>query len=303
MRRPRDEALAWDEVTVVYGSRRALDRVSLTVHCGEALALVGPNGSGKSTLLRVAAGVQEPSGGRVLLRGLERRADPVRYARQVGWSPQQGGLYDELTVEENLQLFGRLQGFWGRELRRRVQQVMGQFGLGTRSQQRVGTLSGGWKQRVNVAAALIHGPAVVLLDEPTSGLDADSREHLLADLYRLREEGCAVVLATHQAEEVAAVCDRVVRLEEGRVVTEGEADPHSSTQERVVLYAQLRWPPPRFVLRQVRQRLSADVRMELVGRRLRVQADRSEDIGYALAELLREGVAFRSYRTVFVETA
>ncbi|MEJ5277322.1 MAG: ABC transporter ATP-binding protein [Thermogemmata sp.] len=299
MRGPDGAVLVWEEVSIRYGSYRVVDGVSLAVHSGELVALTGPNGSGKSTLLSVAAGVREADAGRVLVRGLERKADPVAYARQVGWSPQQCGLYDELTVEENLRFFGRLQGLGGNRLHQNLQRVMGQLGLGSRRRQRVGTLSGGWKQRVNIAAALVHNPSVLLLDEPTSGLDAESRERLLADISRLRDEGCAVVLATHQGDEVAAVADRVAQLHNGRL-RESARDPsrQPSISPPLLLYGQLRHPPPRFLLRLVRQRLPHGVELELIGRRLRLRAETAESLGYALAELLREGVAFESYRTV-----
>jgi ABC-2 type transport system ATP-binding protein len=299
MRGPDGAVLVWEEVSIRYGSCRVVDGVSLAVHSGELVALTGPNGSGKSTLLSVAAGVREADAGRVLVRGLERKADPVAYARQVGWSPQQCGLYDELTVEENLRFFGRLQGLGGNRLHQNLQRVMGQLGLGSRRRQRVGTLSGGWKQRVNIAAALVHNPSVLLLDEPTSGLDAESRERLLADISRLRDEGCAVVLATHQGDEVAAVADRVAQLHKGRL-GESARDPsrQPSISPPLLLYGQLRHPPPRFLLRLVRQRLPHGVELELIGRRLRLRAETAESLGYALAELLREGVAFESYRTV-----
>jgi ABC-2 type transport system ATP-binding protein len=299
MDRP-DEILVCEAVTVAYGQRRILDGISVAVRAGEALAVVGPNGSGKSTLLKVIAGVREADAGRVRLGGLERREDPRRYARQVGWSPQQSGLYEELTIEENLRLFGRLQGLWGEQLRRQVQWVMNRLGLLERARQRVDTLSGGWKQRVSVAAALVHNPIVVLLDEPTASLDSESRERLLTDIYRLREEGCTVLLATHRSDEIAMVCDRVVQLEHGQLISNNPMNQKRPLErcERVVLYGQLRWSPPRFVLRLVQQRLAANVQLELIGRRIRLQAHRGEDIGYALAELLREGVTFQSYQTV-----
>ncbi|MCS7269656.1 MAG: ATP-binding cassette domain-containing protein, partial [Gemmataceae bacterium] len=114
-------AIVWEKVTVDYGHQRALDAVSLAVRSGEIVALTGPNGSGKSTLLAVAAGARQATAGRVWVQGLDRQTDPRRYARQLGWSPQQGCLYEELTLEQNLCLFGRLQGLSGNELRCQVQ--------------------------------------------------------------------------------------------------------------------------------------------------------------------------------------
>ncbi|MCS7022405.1 MAG: ABC transporter ATP-binding protein [Gemmataceae bacterium] len=291
-------AIVWEKVTVDYGHQRALDAVSLAVRSGEIVALTGPNGSGKSTLLAVAAGARQATAGRVWVQGLDRQTDPRRYARQLGWSPQQGGLYEELTLEQNLCLFGRLQGLSGNELRCQVQRVLRQFGLTSRAAHQVKTLSGGWRQRVNIAAALVHNPSVVLLDEPTAGLDEDSRQQLWTLLDQLREEGCAVVVATHQAEDITAICDRVVRLQAGRVQTVETTDLQSGLSgSRAVLYGQLRWRPPRWMLRSVRQRLPADIQVELIGRRLRLQAANGEKLGYALAEFLREGIAFASYRT------
>ncbi len=290
-------ALEWVGVQVRYGTRQVLDGVSLAVAYGEVVGLAGPNGSGKSTLLGVAAGVVRACGGVVRIGGVRLDEDRRRYVQQVGWVPQENGLYDELTVIDNLRFFGRLYGVREPELRRRIFQLLAQFRLSDRAEQRVGTLSGGLRQRASLAVALVHRPAVVLLDEPTAALDGDSREELLGVLDRLREEGCAVVLATHRAEELAAVCDRVAYLEGGKLVGCGSAGRPPRSSRPPVLYGQLRVRPPRFVLRLARQRLPADVHLELVGRRLRLQARDGVDLGQALAALLDEGIEFESYRT------
>ncbi len=290
-------ALEWDGVQVRYGGRLALDRVGLAVAYGEVVGLAGPNGSGKSTLLGVAAGVVRPCGGEVRVGGIRIEEDRRRYVQQVGWVPQENALYDELTVLDNLRFFGQLYGVREPVLRGRIFQLLAQFRLSDRAEQRVGTLSGGLRQRASLAAALVHRPTVVLLDEPTAALDNDSREELLAVVDRLRDEGCAVVLATHRQEELTAVCDRVAYLEGGKLIRCGPPARQSMPQRPPVLYGQLRARPPRFVLRLAQQRLPADVQLELVGRRLRLQARDGVDLGQALAALLDEGIEFESYRT------
>lgn len=296
---PLPVALSLVDVFARYGPRLVVDGVSLEVCRGEIVGLIGPNGSGKSTVLALAAGVLEPVSGVVKVAGRARGADPAAFAAQIGLVPQHCGLYDELTAAENLLFFGRLYGIGGHELRRRVVRVLSRVGLTARAAHRVETFSGGMKQRLNLAAALLHDPPILLLDEPSAALDPDGRDTLFSDLSRLRDDGHAILLTTHHLDEVEAGCDRVAALERGRLVacgTPGELF-HGDGTEPAVLYGQLRQRPPRFLVRSIRDRLAPGVELEVTGRRLRLGAATMEELGIALAALLAEGVEMDGYRT------
>ena len=292
-------ALSLQDVRARYGDTPAVDGVSLDVARGEVVGLLGPNGSGKSTLLALAAGVLDAATGMVSVEGLRRDEDPDRFARRVGFVPQCCALYDEFTPTENLAFFGRLYGMTGRELRRGTARVLSRLRITDLAHRRVGTLSGGMKQRVNLAAALLHDPPVLLLDEPTAALDPASRDSLLAELTRLRDDGHAVLLSTHHVEEAELSCDRVAVLDRGKLVAAGPPGELLSAHPvgTAVLYGHLRQPMPRFLERSLRQRLGRAIELEVVGRRLRLAAMDTEDLGRALALVLAEGVEMDSFRT------
>ena len=282
---PGPVALSLHDVRVRYGAAVALDGVSLDVRRGEIVGLLGPNGSGKSTTLAVAAGVIDTEMGRASIEGSDYQSAPAEYARRVGLVPQAHALYDELSAADNLRFFGRLYGLSGRDLARRVRRSLADAQLIDRADDRIDTFSGGMRQRVSLAVALLHEPTVLLLDEPTAALDPQSRALLFARLARLRDEGHAILLTTHHLDEAEHGCDRVVVLDRGRVVSAGK--PGDLLRIRVagkaVLYGHLRDPLPKFRERALRQRLGPALEMEVTGRRLRLASVCSEDLGRGLA--------------------
>ncbi len=296
---PLPVALSLLDVTVRYGTRVAIECVSLDVRRGEIVGLLGPNGSGKSTTLAVAAGVLDPHSGTVTVEGRTRAADPGAFARRVGLVPQEPAVYDELTAADNLTFFGELYGLAGSDLRRRVARTLARVKLTDRARHRVSTFSGGMKQRLNLAAALLHDPHVLLLDEPTASLDPASRDALFADLTRFRDDGHAILLTTHHIDEAEGGCDRVAVLEKGKLVASGAPAEllRTCAADRAVLYGHLRTRPPKYLERAIRRRLGAGAELEITGRRLRLSADTSEQLGAALATLLAEGVELEAYRT------
>jgi ABC-2 type transport system ATP-binding protein len=199
-----------------YGELQALADVGFEVERGEVLAVLGPNGAGKTTLLSIIAGIQEPDAGTV-----------SREAREVGWAPQQPALYSKLTVVENLELFARLEGV--AEPAAAVARMLEQSGLAGRAEDLVGRLSGGNRQRVNVAIALIADPPVLALDEPSASLDPAQRERLWEFVGGLTAEGTAVVFSTHNAGEAHRHAGRVLVLADGRALFDG---PPSELLER-----------------------------------------------------------------------
>ncbi|MGA7706102.1 MAG: ABC transporter ATP-binding protein [Solirubrobacteraceae bacterium] len=214
--RPVSEtALAACGVGKLYGERQALSEVSFEAHAGELVAVIGPNGAGKTTLLSILAGVQRPSSGTVV-HG-EGRIAGVGWG--VGWVPQTEALYSKLTVAENLRLFARLERVEDPEAV--VSRMLEQTGLAERADDRVGRLSGGNRQRVNVALGLLADPPVVLLDEPTSALDPIQRERLWGFIGGLAERGASVVFSTHVVGEAQRYAHRVLVLDRGRLLFDG----------------------------------------------------------------------------------
>ena len=199
-------ALEADGLTQRYGERLALDGVSFAVDPGEIVAVIGPNGAGKTTLLSILGGVQRPTSGKVSL-------DPTA----IGWVPQQPAVYSKLSVLENLRLFAHLDGAGDRE----VQAMLAQAGLTDRADDIVSSLSGGNRQRLNIAVGLLRRPSVLLLDEPSAALDPRQRARLWEFIGGLVLGGTAVVFTTHDVGEAQRFADRVMVLADGELLFSG----------------------------------------------------------------------------------
>ncbi len=197
-------------LTKRYGEREALREVSFDVSPGELVAIVGPNGAGKTTLLSILAGVQDASSGTV--------SGPAA-GPAIGWAPQQAAVYSKLTVSENLRLFARLEGVADPDAA--VQRMLEQTGLRERAHERVERLSGGNRQRVNVALGLIGDPPALALDEPTSALDPGQRKRLWEFVGELARAGTAVLFSTHHLGEVRSHATRAIVLADGELLFDG----------------------------------------------------------------------------------
>jgi ABC-2 type transport system ATP-binding protein len=206
----------------------------LRVEPGEGVALLGPNGSGKSTLLGVLAGVLSPERGEVRVCGAPVTERAAR--RRLGFVPQDVAVYEDLRVEENARLFGRLSGLRGAALDAAVEGALEGAGLRELRRELVTTLSGGTRRRLSIACALVHEPALLLLDEPFAGIDDSSRRSLLALLARQKRAGLALVISTHRVEELAELCDRALVLCDGRPEAASRA-PTSSRPLAAEAYA------------------------------------------------------------------
>jgi ABC-2 type transport system ATP-binding protein len=200
-----------------YGAAHALRGVSFEVVEGEMFGLLGPNGAGKTTLLSILSCLANASSGSVRLEG--RRIDSGDRAarRLLGIVPQELALYDQLTARENLRFFGELFGLGGAALDRRVDELLAAVGLEGRAGHRVATFSGGMKRRLNLAAALVHDPRLLLLDEPTVGVDPQSRNLIFEEVRRLNAGGLTVVYTSHYMEEVEALCSRIGIIDQGKL--------------------------------------------------------------------------------------
>jgi len=214
--------LAVDDVSKAFGSRAALDGVTLTMSQGEILGLLGPNGAGKTTLVRGVAGRVVPDRGTFSLFGLSPADSGARGLR--GWVPQEIALYPLLSPRENLWTFGRYQGLKGDRLESAIRTNLDWIGLSDRADERTDRLSGGMKRRLNIAAGTIHAPRLLLLDEPTVGVDPQSRERIYAMIGELKSRGVSLLYTTHYMEEAERLCDRIAIIDHGKIIASGTKD-------------------------------------------------------------------------------
>ena len=211
-------------LTKHYGSLTALDGVSLSLARGEFFGLLGPNGAGKSTLMSLLSGFREPDSGEILVDGQAFTAGRMDLRKKLGLVPQSIALYEELTAEENLNIFGRLYGLSASVLRERVDETLEAVQLKDRRRDRVKTFSGGMQRRLNLAAALLHRPQLLLCDEPTVGVDPQSRNAIFEYLQKLNTEGLTVIYSTHYMEEATKLCSRIGVIDHGKILALGTLD-------------------------------------------------------------------------------
>ncbi|HEX8740045.1 MAG TPA: ABC transporter ATP-binding protein [Casimicrobiaceae bacterium] len=207
-------------VSKSYGDRAALSEVSFTLSEGATLGLLGPNGAGKSTAVNIIAGILSPDCGDVRVAGRRVSHDTDSAKRLIGFVPQDLALFDELSALDNLRLCGALYGLTGEHLTERIAAVLDLVRLADRQRDIVRTFSGGMKRRLNIAAALLHEPRLLLLDEPTVGVDPQSRNAIFDNLETLRRAGLTLIYTTHYMEEAERLCDRVVIIDHGRVLAD-----------------------------------------------------------------------------------
>ncbi len=218
--------LSLRSVTKRYGSLTALDDVSLEIAPGEFFGLLGPNGAGKSTLMSLASGLRSPDTGSVLLGGqpLVTAGGPTDARRDLGLVPQNIALFTELTPDENLRIFGELQGLRGADLHSRIDEALGAAGLADRRSDPVKNFSGGMQRRLNLVAALLHRPKLLLCDEPTVGVDPQSRNAIFDYLQQLNRSGVTIIYSTHYMEEAERLCSRIGIIDHGKILGLGTLD-------------------------------------------------------------------------------
>lgn len=210
-----------EKLTKRYGALTALDDVSLRIESGEFFGLLGPNGAGKSTLMSLIAGLRPADAGTLALDGVALNADNSASRLALGLVPQNIALYQELSAEQNLRIFGQLFGLRGAGLRERVEEGLAAVQLIDRRKDQVKNFSGGMQRRLNLVAALLHRPKLLLCDEPTVGVDPQSRNAIFEYLERLNREGLTVIYSTHYMEEATRLCSRIGVIDHGRILAIG----------------------------------------------------------------------------------
>ncbi|HKZ55836.1 MAG TPA: ABC transporter ATP-binding protein [Anaerolineales bacterium] len=280
-----------------FAGKAAVDGLTLSVAAGEIYALVGPDGAGKTTTMRLLTGVLRCDAGQVRLAGIELARQPDEARAHIGYLPQRFGLYGDLTVDENLRFLAEVRGLRPRDWAPRSKEILDFVGLAPFRERRADALSGGMKQKLGLAAALVHQPRILLLDEPTSGVDPLTRQSFWQLLIRLLRQGVAVLISTPYMDE-AARCTRVGFMSQGRILVEGS--PSQVTQDLQGRVIELLTQADRRVIHWVRR--DPQVRdARLFGDRLHVTVERgaAEAVIVRLGDMLAmEGVHVASARVI-----
>jgi len=280
-------AVSLDGLTRRFGAQTAVDRLTLHVRPGELFGIVGPDGAGKTTTLRMLAGVLRPTEGTARVAGVDVGADPEAVKPRIAYMAQRFGLYEDLTVEENLSFYADLYRVPGVERPGRFERLYAFSRLGEFSGRLAGKLSGGMKQKLSLSCCLVHHPEVLLLDEPTFGVDPISRRELWLILHEMVADGVTVVVSTSYLDE-AERCDRVVLLHEGRALALDAPPALQASLQGTML--SLRTDRPREARDALRG--SSLVRSaSLFGESVHARLGRSEDAAAVVGALERAGIA------------
>ncbi len=232
-------AILIDSLSKFYGSKEVLSGLNMQIDSGQIYGILGPNGSGKSTLLRIMAGISQYDRGNVIIENIEAKNNPIEIRRIVGYVPETPYLYESLTPMEYFGFIGSIRDLNRETTERRTRDLIKAFGMEEYSDQFIGSLSFGTKQKVSIIAALLHNPKVLILDESMNGLDPHSAK-IFRDLLRsLANDGATVVFSTHILEIAANVCDRIAIMKDGKVMAEGKTSSLVAEKNLEDLFIQL----------------------------------------------------------------
>lgn len=204
-----------------FGKLDAVKGVSFSVEKGESFSLLGPNGAGKSTIINMMTGLFPPTAGSILITGVDVIKNPKWAQKSIGVVPQEIALYEALSARENLKFWGRMYDLSGKALDKTVDEVLEVIGLVERAKDKINTFSGGMKRRVNIGAAILHKPEILIMDEPTVGIDPQSRNHILNTVKSLNQNGMTIIYTSHYMEEVEYLCERIGIIDHGELIACG----------------------------------------------------------------------------------
>jgi ABC-2 type transport system ATP-binding protein len=212
-----DPVVVIEHLVKQFGKLRAIDNLNMTINSGETFGLIGPNGSGKTTLIRMVVGLSRPTGGTIHI--MKEKMPSSKVSPHLGYMPQLSALYLDLTARENMRFFCNIYGLRGKEQSKRIQEMLERVDLADRANDIVGKFSGGMRQRLSLACALVHGPHVVFLDEPTVGVDPELRRTFWDYFAQLNREGITIVVSTHHLDE-ASRCTRLGLMRLGKLLAQ-----------------------------------------------------------------------------------
>src|SRR5687768_628767 len=216
-------AVQLDNLTKQYphSSKRAVSELTFEIEEGSVFGLLGPNGAGKSTTVMMLCGLMRPDAGAISMFGLDMLESGVEARKRIGVAPQEIALFPTLTAYENLFYFGRMYGLPASQIRAQIKKYLHIFGLSEKRNKLVNTFSGGMKKRLNLIAALLHQPRLIILDEPTAGVDVQSRNMILDFLNDLKSHGTTIIYSSHVLEEAERICSHLGIIDEGKLISEG----------------------------------------------------------------------------------
>jgi ABC-2 type transport system ATP-binding protein len=232
-----------------YGEQKAVNNISFRVEKGEIVGFLGPNGAGKSTTMKILTGYLQPEAGEARVCDIEVATDPLEAKKKIGYLPEANALYYDMYVREYLEFVGRVHKI--QNVRAGIENVIGLTGLTVESKKKLGQLSKGYKQRVGLAAALIHGPEVLILDEPTSGLDPNQIIEI-RDVIKQQGQNKTVLFSSHILQEVEAICDRVIIINKGELVADDKlSNLQTQNKDQQVVIVQFKEPVEKILLEQL----------------------------------------------------
>lgn len=277
-----------------YGQKPVIKDLSFSVFQGEIVGLLGPNGAGKSTTINILSTILKPDDGNILIGGFDLAKDKSKIKKFIGIVPQDLAIYEEISAEKNVSFFASLYGLHGSELKAKTCEALQQVGLYEHRAEKPKTFSGGMKRRLNIACAIAHSPKLIIMDEPTVGIDPQSRNHILDSILALREQGTTILYSTHYMEEVEVIADRILILDEGKIIASGTKDELCQRFENQVTYS--------FTLDRPSQKqeltfanLSNILSVTFEGHDLIVTVDvRGEDLSHIITTILSAGYQIKS---------
>jgi len=305
MMRGKSEAIRTENLSRIFGTNTAVDRLNLTIEKGELFGLVGPDGAGKTTLLRLLTAILDPSSGNAWVGGRSILDEEEEIKERIGYMSQRFGLYEDLTVMENILFYADLYGVPKKERPSRIERLLGFSNLTPFKDRRAGNLSGGMKQKLGLACTLVHTPEILFLDEPTNGVDPVSRRDFWRILYDLLREGITTIISTSYLDE-AERCTRVALFDKGRLLLVEKPD----AMRRSFPYPMLEiWCDDSRRAGEITKRLEGVKHVSVYGDRIHVSLDREERGDAVVTALRNESIrvhdqraAMPSIEDIFIST-
>ncbi len=288
-------AIKVDELTRRFGKFTAVDRVSFEIRYGDIFGFLGSNGAGKSTTIRMLCGILAPTSGSARVAGFDVAKDPEKIKEAIGYVSQKFSLYTDLSVQENLEFYGRIYKLSEETLHERIQKVYDLTGLGAWKSKLAGELSGGWKQRLAVGTGILHEPRILFLDEPTAGVDPVSRRALWEMLYELSDRGVALFVTTHYMEE-AERCNQIAFISQGKILKIGSPADLKEKNPGHILEVECQ---PLMKASRVFQKIPGLLEMTAYGTTLHLNVEELDSSQHKIREIAQaEGVQVTSIKEI-----